>query len=219
MKPLPEATLLNPHAGSHLITPDLREQAASVRAGDRSVAEFPYYVERYGERGRLFGHSDSAWIARLATCSDAEMDEQVDWLSTVLASRGMPRWLMVRHLRTLYEELCASAPERAQKYEALLQTADRLAAKLAAVLPEAVAERLGREFESRVDAEWRMRLPHMGRILVAAVVDEHLGLANAVPTVLAWAADGERFPATWVDAVHATIAAARGAITLDGAPF
>ncbi|HET6763078.1 MAG TPA: hypothetical protein VFH27_05380, partial [Longimicrobiaceae bacterium] len=212
MKPLPEATLLNPYAGSYLITPDLREQAASVRAGDRSVAEFPYYVERYGERGRLFGRSDSAWIARLATCSEAELDEQVDWLSTVLASRGMPRWLMVRHLRTLYEELCASAPERTEKYAALLQAADRLAAKLAGAIPEAVAERLALEFEARADAEWRMRLPHMGRILVAAVADEHLGLDNAVPTVLAWAADAERFPTAWVQAVHGTIAAARAAV-------
>jgi hypothetical protein len=215
MKLLPEATMLNPHAGSHLITPDLREQAASIRAGDRSLAEFPYYVERYGDRGRLFGHSDSAWIARLATCSDAGMDEQVDWLSTVLASRGMPRWLMVRHLRTLYEELCVSAPERTDKYRALLGAADRLAATLASAIPEHVADRLGLEFDARADTEWRTRLPRMGRILVAAVADEHLGMDNVVANVLAWATEPERFPASWVDSVHATIAAARAAVRRD----
>jgi hypothetical protein len=208
----PEAAELNPHAGTYLITDDPREREASIRAGDRSVAEFPYYVERYGERGRLFGHSDSAWIARLAGTSAAELEEQIRWLGTVLSSRGMPQWLLTRHLRGLHQELCAAVPERCDTYARLLRVAEGLQSTLDARLPAEAAESLSARFDETADAAWSARLPHMGRILAAAVADESVGLSNAVDAVVSWAGDAQRFPRSWVEAVHATVAAARAAV-------
>ena len=208
----PEAAEINPHAGTYLITDDPREREASVRAGDRSVAEFPYYLERYGERGRLFGRSDSAWIARLAGTSAAELEEQIRWLGTVLSSRGMPQWLLIRHLHGLHEELCAAVPERSDTYARLLRVANGLQSTLDARLPPEAVEALAARFEATADAAWRARLPHMARILAAAVADESVGLANAVDAVVSWAGDAKRFPPGWVDAVHAAVAAARAAV-------
>jgi hypothetical protein len=212
MKPISQAVLLNPHAGSHPITSDERARAAAVRAGDRSVAAFPYYVERYGERGRLFGHSDSAWLVRVGAMSERQVDEKVDWLGTVLSARGIPQWLLARHLEVLEEELAAAVPEDADRHAALGRARRVLDARLLGVLDDARADALAQDFEREADAEWNARLPGMGRILVAAVVDEALGIEKAVDAVVGWAGDAERFPATWTAAVRRMVDAARAEV-------
>src|SRR3954452_4196864 len=105
------ASSLNPSAGHHVVTADPRELAACERAGDRSWSTWTYYAHRYGERGRQFTRSDSAWIATLGGQTAAMVEQQIRWLGTVLAARGMPRLLLEDHLRILHEELLASVPE------------------------------------------------------------------------------------------------------------
>lgn len=63
-------TSINPEAGRHAVPEDERELQAAVLAGDLCWERFPYFEERYGERGRRFARSDGAWLAtlpRLAT--------------------------------------------------------------------------------------------------------------------------------------------------------
>lgn len=205
MLPAEPSQHLNPDAGDHEITDDPRELEAAVRAGDRSWSELPYYEWRYGGRGRRFGHSDSAWLAMLAQGSQADVDRQVQWLARVLSARGMPRWMVERHLEILNQELTAAVPERAADYDKFLRAAHRLAEARRAVLPDPVFQALAAEFDAAVGAEWAARLPGMGFILAAAVVDEANGVALAASSVQAWIEQSLRFPTAWIDAARHTL--------------
>lgn len=206
-----QASAINRDAGSHPITGDPVELEAAARASERSIREFPYYQHRYGERGRRFGSSDGAWLALLADHSQAEVDRQVLWLGRVLASRGMPQMLLERHLEILHEELMASYPERGGRYERLLRAAAMLRDERRELLGDHELAALARDFDAAVGPEWSARHPRMGEILVAAVVDERLGIPEAVTSLEAWMTDAERFPPSWIAATRRTIEAARAA--------
>jgi hypothetical protein len=201
----PTADSLNPQAGSHAITSDPRELRAALRAGERTWQRFPYYEARYGERGRRFTASDSAWIATLPGRPQAAVNRQVLWLGTLLASRGMPRWLLEVHLRHLREELAVAVPERRAAYDALGRAADLLRDLRRRYLRDEAFESLNADFEAQVGPAWRARLPETGRLLAAAVVDEHDGIEAAVSSLEPWLTDSERFPPDWVEAVRATL--------------
>lgn len=203
------ATLLNPDAGSHAIPTDFREIAAALRAGERTWGRFPYYEERYGERGRRFTASDSAWLVTLASLPEPQVRAQVEWLGAILAGRGMPRWLLERHLVTLHAALVRAVPERAAAYAVLQGAARHLRALREAHVAGTVQARLAAAFDARIDPAWRRRLPHTGALLVAAVADERAGIARAVSSLESWMADPVRFPPPWIAAVRATLQAAR----------
>ncbi|HEU0015386.1 MAG TPA: hypothetical protein VFQ45_16980 [Longimicrobium sp.] len=198
------AETLNPFAGQHAVSADPADLAAARRAADGSLVEFPYYAERFGPRARLFGASDGGWLLGLRHAGQAHATEQVLWLGRVLSSRGVPRWLLERHLELLCAELGA-----AERWGALPAAAAALRARREARLPHPDLEVLAAQFGARADAAWAARLPRMGGILAAAVVDEADGIPRAVASVEEWAGDAARFPAAWVAAVRETIALAR----------
>lgn len=206
------ASSINPSAGSYPITFDPRELEAARRAGNASVAEFPYYLERYGERGRMFGASDGAWLVALCDFGAEHVRGQVLWLGTVLASRGMPRWLLERHLQVLHAELVRALPENVDRYAPLLDAAALLRGLRQARIAEQDFRELAEDFAARAEPTLAERLPAMGAILAAAVADEADGLHGAVRSVEVWAADRSAFPEAWTSAVRATIAAARGRV-------
>jgi hypothetical protein len=173
------------------------------------VREYPYYEARYGENAMRFGHSDGAWIALLAHDIQRGVDEQVRWLGNVLACRGMPRLLLERHLEILHEELAAAVPEERHRYEKLQRAAETLRAQRRAVLSDDAMHALAAEFDASVRGEWSAPIPRLGEIVVAAAVDERLGIHEAVTSVERWITVPERFPSTWTDAVHRTLDAAR----------
>lgn len=203
------AALLNRTAGDYPVVTDPQELGAAARAGDRSFEEFPYYEARYDGRGRLFGRSDSAWLLTLCDADPRFALEQVGWLGRVLSSRGMPQWLLERHLLVLHEELARALPEQAERYAFLRSAAEWLRGVRHSHLPE---ERLA-ELEARFDAlagpEWARRLPRTGALLAAAVADERAGIGNAVDSVEAWMTSAERFPPAWIDAVRTVLDEAR----------
>lgn len=204
------ALALNPEAGAHPVCEDPQELAAALRAGERTWSRFPYYEARYGERGRAFTRSDSAWIVTLARSPQEVVDEQVLWLGRVLASRGMPRWLLQVHLEHLAHELSEVRPKhRERSYAPLERAAELLERRRRAQLPDASWNALDREFERAADPAWRARLPHTGLLIGAAVADERDGLTRAVSSLEEWLADATRFPPSWIEAVRAAIAEAR----------
>ena len=205
------ANAINPHAGTHPITGDPAELEAAHAASDRALEEFPYYVERYGERARLFGASDGAWLATLRDREAEEIGREVLWLGSVLASRGMPRWLLERHLEVLHEELQRRVPDRATFYAVLLNGSAILREQRLTYLSEHDLRQLDAAFAERA-GEPSERIPWMGAILVAAVADEAGGLPWVVEKVVEWAGDRERFPDAWCDAVDETVADARARV-------
>jgi hypothetical protein len=208
----PRAARLNPEAGNHAITNDPRELRAALRAGERTRERFPYYQRRYGERGRRFTRSDSAWIVTVAELDPAVAERQLRWLGGLLAARGMPRWLLEVHLEVLHAELVAAAPEKKAAYDTLLRVAAIFRNERVSHLDEGTSLDLVRTFDSRVGSAAAHGLPEAGELLVAAVADERAGQPRAVSSLVQWLADPERFSANWVAAVSETLAAAREAV-------
>ena len=209
------AATINPFAGMHPVTASPLEVEAARRAAEISIRETPYYVERFCERGRLFGASDGGWLITLCHADTDFARRQVTWLGRVLASRGMPRWLLQRHLEILHGELSRVEPEH-PGCRVLPDAAALLRTLQHQHLPEPDARALASTFDLRADAAWAARLPGMGRILASAVADEAGGISNAVVSVTEWAADPARFPDRWVSAVEATVAEARGRVRSAG---
>jgi hypothetical protein len=204
------AHTINPLAGLHVVSSDADEIAASARAAEMSLHEYPYYRARFGERARMFGASDGAWLVTLCQGERDYVRKQVLWLGEVLSSRGVPRWLLERHLEFLHRELLrlTSSVDRCRP----LQEA---AGFLRILRQEQLSDRefveLSAGFERRADPAWVRRLPGMGSILVSAAADEAAGIGRAVASVSEWAADASLFPDSWVAAVAQTLADARAA--------
>ncbi len=178
------ATTLNAEAGSHPVPQDPRELDAVRAAGERTLQDFPYFVWRYGERGRRFTDSDGGWLLTLVKYPQERIDHQVAWLGGVLATRGMPRVLLQRHLERLYEALRLRMPEPQAPYGKLLSAADKIAAAQRRIIGDAEVEQLSTDFERAITAEWHRRLPGTAQIVIGAVVDEAAGLAGTLDSVM-----------------------------------
>lgn len=203
------AVSLNPEAGRHAIPRDPREIGAATLAGRVSWDEFPYFELRYGERGKRFTRSDGAWLATLCELEPAQIDAQIEWLTRVLAARGMPSYLMERHLRNLHHHLVETVPARAHRYDELRRAAERLADARRGLLPDHRFTDLGEAFDAELRGQDGFTVPRVGRLLVAAVLDEALGRANAVDSLAKWLTDRTRFSAGWVEAVERAVATTR----------
>jgi hypothetical protein len=202
-------SVLNPAAGNHPIPNTIEEIAAAVRAGEQSWAEFPYYGLRYATRGIRYTWSDSAWLVSLCGLSQAELDSQIAWLGGVLAARGMPRWLLERHLEVLYAELARAIPSRASAYAPLLAAAQMLKAQRQALLGDNISAQLAASFDALVGPELAAELPQTGWLIAAAVADERAGISNARASLAGWLTDPARFSAPWVRAVRQTMQTAQ----------
>ena len=204
------ASALNPAAGDHAVTADPIEIAAAERAIRRSWAEFPYYARRFGARGRSFSSSDSGWLVTLCALTKEGACAQALWLGTVLSSRGMPRWMLEHHIDLLADELARVRPgQQGARYERLHDCADALRLRRLVRFDDDTFRPLEGAFDARVAPADLRRLRRMGGILVAAVADERDGVELAVPSVVSWATDPERFGDDWIAAVHETVAEAR----------
>ncbi|MCP5158496.1 MAG: biliverdin-producing heme oxygenase [Gammaproteobacteria bacterium] len=198
-----KAASLNPEAGAHPMPDDPGEVEAALRAGQRCWLEYPYLAWRFGERGRRYTHSDGAWLITLATRDQTVVNAQVEWLGVVLASKGIPRILLQRHLELLYEELVAQMPEQpTADYGKLLAAADHLAEQRRGVICDTDFDAICRQFEQAVGPDWRTRLPGTGGLLVSAVTDQFRGIEQAVLSLESWLTDPQRFPAHWIVAVR-----------------
>lgn len=118
------ATSLNPDAGTHPVPRDRNLLEGAIKAGEICWNEFPYYAIRYGKRGERFTRSDVAWITSLAGDLPPErLEGEIDWLASLLSSRGMPTALLARQLEILstMEEI---PPHLAERFHALFRRLD-----------------------------------------------------------------------------------------------
>ena len=199
------ASMLNPEAGNHAVPDNVDELHAAVIAAEKCRGEFPYFNERYQERGRNFAKSDAAWLVTLASLQQTELMLQVEWLGRVLANRGMPRITLERQLELLYGELAAALPEKHDRYEGLLEAAGSLARERFRHIPEPMFSSLAAEFHIASDGELRGRLKGTGYLIVSAVCDNAAGITDAESSLLAWLLDKDFFPEQWLSAVRNTL--------------
>jgi hypothetical protein len=201
---------LNSAAGSVPVPTDPREVAAAVRASGILWRAFPYFGFRYGERGKRFGYSDSAYFLTLLGYDQGTIDRQVAWTAGVLSQRGMPSLLLELQLRVL-GRIMRRELRSGDRGEPLIRAADALRDARRARLDDAVMAELGRDFAARIGYPRHRLAIGMGSLLAAAVADELGGLRRAATSIEEWATDPAVFPSKWIDAVRATLAAARQA--------
>ena len=202
-------TALNPEAGNHPVPQDKRDLIAVLRASERCLAEFPYFMYRYGKRGRRFADADGAWLATLPELGAEGMHAQVDWLGQLLSARGMPRLLLARHMEFLAEELGVARTDQPERSLMLEAAAKQIRSKM--------NTRLTREFLQKNVKSLHLTCERFGDfacdeaiiLLASAAVDEADGLDRSTESLLSWLADPARFPKPWVEAIHDRLASIR----------
>ncbi len=183
-----DAGVVNPDAGRHEIATDATLLRAGVRASQRSYDATPYYRLRYGGRGARFASTDTAWLISLADHEEEQALRHVRWLARVLANRGMPSWLLERHLGELVTELRSVAPEDA--VGSLPATSE----SLAATRREHVGDDLMQDTERWAVEALGDDLPFRdtGLLLAAATADELAGVTNDDRPYVGWLTYPER---------------------------
>lgn len=198
-------TQINPEAGNHPTPDDQREIDAALQASDRAWNEYPYYEKRYGQRGKRFSDSDLCWLATLVEFDREIVRAQIEWLSRVLATRGMPSILLEKTLLYLYEELSMAIPEKEPHYQKLRMAADFLKAKRTHIIPETDFQALANEFEQAIGPEMADAFRNTGDLLLSAFTDEQNGIQGAVLSLREWLTNAECFSGEWIDAVNAIL--------------
>lgn len=206
-------TGLNPEGGVHPITQDPEELRVVLAATDRCLARYPYFLQRYGARGRRFTDSDGAWLVFLADANEATRLRRIDWLAQLLSARGLPSILLKIHLEILVEELERALPDRRGRYSALVSEAERLGRRFERCLATSTAEGLIGDFaqalgRARTDETAR----DLGLLCVSAVADEAIGIRNSVMSVFSWIADSGCYSREWIIAAADLISNARSAV-------
>lgn len=201
------AGALNREAGQHPVPHDVREVQAALIAGERTREAFRYYEARYGERGLRFTRSDSAWLVTVAREGIDEARRQITWLGRLLSTRGMPRYLLESHLKELYEQLAKLVPEKLEDYAALDRIAKEMASERRKLLSEEDFTRLATEFSPATTGPIAPK--EAATLLIAAVLDEKLGIATAVTSLCHWLNDAARSDEQWREAMEKTLAKAR----------
>ena len=111
---------LNSEAGFTPYPNDQKEIDASINAGKRVLEYFPYILNRYGERGKKFTNSDTAYLVTITNGDQNYVNEELDWLGKLLSNRGMPRYLLEIHLQFLFDELVKVNPAKRAQYQKLI---------------------------------------------------------------------------------------------------
>ena len=183
-----DAGVVNPASGGYEITTDATLLRAAVRAAQGSIDAMPYYGIRYGERGSRFATTDSAWLISLATLAESRAVHQVQWLSRVLAARGIPTWLLEMHLDALVSEVRSVADPAA--VGSLPAAADALAV----ARRRHVDDELIRSADDWADEALGQDLPvpRSGALMAAAIADERSGVTRDDRVLVDWLTDPER---------------------------
>ena len=197
--------LFNPDSGGHPLPNDPREIDAVLQATERCFDAHPYFIARYGERGRSFANSDGGYLVTLTYSWQSHVDEQVAWLAQLLSARGMPSWLMELHLQCLHQELRRRLPEGSTRFAKLRRAATRLRKLRCSRMAQEDFDAIAAGFDAAAGPD----IANVGGLLAAAVCDERGGWLEAVPSLVEWLADRERFAPRWCGAVHQALADAR----------
>ena len=180
-----DAGVVNPEAGSHPVTAQAALLRAAARAAHTTFAAVPYYRQRFGDRGARFAASDSSWLAGLAATAPAQAVRQVEWLAGVLVARGMPSWLMERHLEELAQQI--------RSVDVDPGSVPKAAAALRARRWPHADDAFLEQVEQTVATELvHAPTPRTGTLLAAAVGDVRSGLAREATSLMQWLTDPAR---------------------------
>ncbi|HBL73580.1 MAG TPA: hypothetical protein DD409_12360 [Bacteroidales bacterium] len=203
-------TSLNPEAGHYPITTDPHEIEAAVKAGLACWNHYPFYEERFGERGRRFAISDAAWLVGLCELPLETAVGQIRWLANFLSLRGMPSITMEMQLHTLHHELGSHSPHKKPRYHNLLDAATVLKKGRLSVFDQRTFIEADNLFnkqlkDNNVSDQRLIRLSlHMGSLIASSMADGSLWQEASRASFESWLTDESVFPEPWINAVKTT---------------
>lgn len=203
----PDSGVAHREAGHHSVTTDAVRLRAALRAAHHTFEAEPYYRARYAARGARFAGTDSAWLVTLAELPQDGCLGQVDWLARVLAGRGMPTWLLERHLEDLVAELETVLGPGSTGYLGAAATALRSRRRDAA----SDEELLSALVRLREDTGGTEPLPGAASLVIAAAADAANEVVRGYEACVGWLTDPERCEphvAAWLRHEAATVAPA-----------
>lgn len=198
---------INFEAGDHAMPQDPREVDLALRAGRAAWQQYPYLERRFGERGKRFTCSDSCWLVALTRMPVEIATKNLEWLRTVLASRGIPTIVLETHLRLVAQGLAVSFPEQIDKRERFDRFLANLDAERRALGGASAALSLIEPFERRFRGCVGSTVESAAQLIAAAWIDERSGIDGALPAVRDWFADTRRFSSDWIATVDALVTA------------
>lgn len=177
------ANPLNPEAGAVPYPEDelgLELTHVTARVMWRSM---PFLAARYGERGWRFTLSDAGWLVAIAPQRAEAYCEQVMWLTSLLAPRGMPSWVMeaqLRHLRRL-------GRRRAWPHvEVVAAAEDHLASLRRARLSDEALRACAETFAREAGCEGATLALGLGLQVASAFLDVELGHCRSASSFVDW---------------------------------
>lgn len=198
---------INCEAGDHAMPQDPREIDLALRVGRAAWQKYPYLERRFGERGKRFTSSDSCWLVALTRMPVEIATKNLEWLRTVLASRGIPTIVLETHLRVIAQAFADSFPEQIDKRERFDRFLSNLDAERRALGGASAALSLIEPFERRFRACAGSTVESAAQLIASAWIDERSGIAGALAAVRDWFADAERFSSDWIATVDALVTA------------
>jgi hypothetical protein len=201
------AAAMNFEAGDHAIPQDPVEIDLALRAGKAAWEAFPYLEQRFGERGRRFTSSDSCWLVTLTHAPGQHAaTKALDWLRTVLATRGIPTVVLEAHLRIIQQAIALELPEQTKMRAQFDPFLSNREAERSVYLGVAGQSALIGAFNRRLQACSGLTVASAADLIVSAWVDERCGLVGALPALHNWFSDAGRFSRDWIGEVNELLA-------------
>lgn len=194
---------INFEAGDHAMPQNPLEIDLALRAAKAAWEKYSYLEHRYGERGRRFTNSDSCWLFTLTRAPrEIVVTKALEWLRTVLASRGIPTVILEFHLMAVLLAIDSEFPKQPIKklqFDHFL--ADRKAERRRLVGAESRSH-LVDVFDQRFRACTGFKVELAAELITSAWVDEHSGISGSLSALCNWFTDVERFSTDWIANVH-----------------
>ncbi|MEX0695023.1 MAG: biliverdin-producing heme oxygenase [Rhodospirillales bacterium] len=196
-------TAINFEAGDHAMPQNPYEIELALRTGRAAWKNYPYLEKRFGDRGKRFTSSDSCWLVTLTRMPTITATRSLEWLRTVLASRGIPTIILEEHLRAISRELSEEFPEHPDmsiRFDPFLAALD---AERCVLDGDKKISKLIEQYDRRFRDCDGFTVASAAALLVSAWMDERSGITGAFAATRDWFADAARFSNNWVDNVRA----------------
>jgi hypothetical protein len=162
---------------------------------------------RFGDRGRRFTVSDSAWLVTLCELSQEDAIRQVDWLGKFLSIRGMPTYIMEIQMQQLYKELSELIPSNEHKYHKLIKVAENIKDRREIHMNESLFETCNNIFEEHFielnvsEKKCSNLNKNIGKLIASSIIDNKNGISDD-RSLEKWLKSKETFPDNWIAAVE-----------------
>jgi hypothetical protein len=201
------AAAVNFEAGDHAIPQNPIEIDLALRAGKAAWEKFPYLEQRYGARGKRFTNSDSCWLVTLTRAPGQDVaTKALDWLRTVLATRGIPTVVLEVHLRTIRQAITLEFPEQIKmRTQFDLFLSNREAERRVYFGAEGQSPLID-VFNRRFQACSGLKVESAAELIVSAWMDERSRVTGSLSALHNWITDVGRFSGDWIANVNELLA-------------